>query len=251
MTLAVRAGFVTAVALLLVGLGPTGAAAQQPEPAIEVYGFAGGYHFGNTSHVLKARRWAPSYGAGVFIPVSPNWGLLVDGVTSRLRVDEGLFGPGTGHPQVHFYEARRDLLDNSVTTQRLITLHPSFVRRWRVDRLSFYFGGGLAIEHQRQKIRYRRVNYFDETEREAVIASGLPYVDAADFPFSDETGIYALSERYTDSRDSVFATGLTARGGILVGVARRMIVRVGYSYIKTYIDSPASQSIEAGVGYRF
>ena len=56
---------------------------------------------------------------------------------------------------------------------------------------------------------------------------------------------------YTDSRDSVFATGLTARGGVIVDATRRVIVRVGYSYIKTYIDSPASQSIEVGVGYRF
>ena len=247
------AGVVTGAALLLLGPGATGAAAQPPEPGIEIYGFAGGYHFGNTSNVLKARRWAPAWGGGVFVPVSSNWGLLIDGVASRLKVDEGLFGPGTGHPQVLFYEARRDLMDDSVTTQQLITFHPSFVRRWRRGRLSFYFGGGLALEHQRQTIRYRRVNYFDETEREAVIASGLPYVDAADLPFSDsdETGIHALSERRTDSRDSVFATGLTARGGILVDAARRVVVRVGYSYIRTYIDSPASQSIEVGIGYRF
>ena len=131
------AGVATAAALLLFGPGATGAAAQQPEPGIEVYGFAGGYHFGNTSNLLKAERWAPAWGAGVFIPVSSNWGLLIDGVASRLNVDEGLFGPGTGHPQVLFYEARRDLVDDGMTTQRLITFHPSFVRRWRRDRLPF------------------------------------------------------------------------------------------------------------------
>ena len=240
-----------ATLLLCLSLGVTGASAQQPKLGFEVYGFAGGYYFGNESHVLKARRWAPSYGAGLFIPVLSKWGLLIDGVASRLEVSEGPFGPYDGHPQVHFYQARRDLVDDGVTTQQLLTIHPSFVRRWKRDRLSFYIGGGLALERQRQTIRYRQVNYFDETERESVIASGLPYVNATELPFSDEMGIYALAEQYTDSTDSVSASGLTVRGGILFDATKRLIVRMGYSSIVTYVDSAPSQSVELGIGFRF
>ena len=244
------AKLVIATSLLSLSLGLSSASAQ-PKLGVEVYGFAGGYYFGNESHLLKNRRWAPSYGAGVFIPVLSKWGLLIDGVVSRLEVNEGLFEPGTFHPQVLFYEARRDLVDDGFTTQRLLTIHPSFVRRWKRDRLSFYFGGGLALERQRQTIRYRQVNYFDETERESVIASGLPYVNATEPPFSDETGIYALAEQYTDSTDSVSPSGLTVRGGILFDATKRVIVRMGYSYIITYLDTPPSQSLELGIGYRF
>lgn len=245
-------GIVLATALVCLGLGATGASAQPVKLGFEVYGLAGGYYFGNGSHVLKNRRWAPSYGAGVFIPVLSKWGLLIDGVASRLRVDEGLHEPGTGHPQVWFYEVRRDVVANDVTTQQLLTVHPSFVRRWKRDRLSFYVGGGLAFERQQQTIRYRPVNFFEESEREAVIASGVPYVNASEFPFSeDEPGIYALAEQYIDSKDSVSATGLTVRGGVLVDATKRVIVRLGYSYIITYLDTPASQSLEVGIGYRF
>lgn len=244
-------GVVIAASLMCLGLGATGASAQPIELGVEVYGFAGGYYFGNGSHLLKNRHWAPSYGAGVFIPVLSKWGLLIDGVTSRLRVNEGPHGPGTLHSQVWFYEARRDIVANEVTTQQLITVHPSFVRRWQRDRLSFYFGGGLAMERQQQTIRYRPVNYFEESEREAVIASGVPYVNASEGPFLDETGIYALSDQYIDSKDSVTATGLTLRGGVLVDATKRVIVRLGYSYIIQYFDSPPSQSLEVGIGYRF
>ena len=241
---------VIATSLLCLSIGATGASAQ-PKLGFEVYALAGGYYFGNESNLLKARRWAPSYGAGLFIPVLSKWGLLIDGVVSRLNVNEGLFGPGTLHPQVLFYEARRDLVDDGFTTQQLLTIHPSFVRRWKRDRLSFYLGGGLALERQRQTIRYRPVDYFDETERESVIASGLPYVNATELPLSDETGIYALAEQYTDSTDSVSASGLTIRGGILFDATERVIVRMGYSYIITYLDTPPSQSLELGIGYRF
>ena len=244
-------GIVIATSLVCLGLGATGATAQPLKLGVEVYGFAGGYYFGNVSHLLKNRRWAPSYGAGVFIPVLSKWGLLIDGVASRLKVNEGLHGPYTGHPQVWFYEARRDIVANDVTTQQLITVHPSFVRRWQRDRLSFYFGGGLAMERQSQTIRYRPVNYFEEAERESVIASGVPYVDATDHPFSEPEGIYALSEQYIDSKDSVSATGLTVRGGVIVDATKRVIVRLGYSYIIQYLDSPPSQSLEVGIGYRF
>ena len=244
-------GIVIAASLMCLGLGATGASAQPIKLGVEVYGFAGGYYFGNGSNLLKNRRWAPSYGAGVFIPVLSKWGLLIDGVASRLRVNEGPHGPGTGHPQVWFYEVRRDIVANDMTTQQLITMHPSFVRRWQRDRLSFYFGGGLALERQSQTIRYRPVNYFEEAERESVIASGVPYMNASDGPFPDETGIYALSEQYIDSKDSVTATGLTVRGGVLVDATKRVIVRLGYSYIITYLDTPPSQSLEVGIGYRF
>lgn len=244
-------GILIATSLACLGLGATGASAQPIKLGVEVYALAGGYYFGNESHLLKNRRWAPSYGAGVFIPVLSKWGLLVDGVASRLKVNEGLHGPGTGHPQVWFYESRPDIAANDVTTQQLITIHPSFVRRWQRDRLSFYFGGGFAMERQQQTIRYRPVDYFEEAEREAVVASGAPYVNASEFPFSDETGIYALSEQYVDSKDSVSATGLTVRGGVLVDATKRVIVRLGYSYIIQYLDSPPSQSLEVGIGYRF
>lgn len=244
-------GILIATSLACLGLGATGVSAQPIKLGVEVYGLAGGYYFGNVSHLLKNRRWAPSYGAGIFIPVLSKWGLLVDGVASGLKVNEGPFGPFTGHPQVWFYESRPDIVANDVTTQQLITVHPSFVRRWQRDRLSFYFGGGLALERQQQTIRYRPVDYFEEVEREAVIASGAPYVNASEFPSSDEPGLYALSEQYIDSKDSVSAIGLTVRGGVLVDATKRVIVRLGYSYIIQYFDSPPSQSLEVGIGYRF
>ncbi len=245
------ASLALAAALLNLGLVPNQAPGQQRNAGIEIYGLAGMYYFGNESNLLKARRWAPQFGASIFVPVFSKWGLLVDGIASRLEVEEGPFGPHDGHPHVFFYRARPDLAAEDVTTQQLFAIHPSFVRRWRMNRVSIYAGGGFASEHQRWTSRYRPINSFEDFKRESVIESGLPYVNAADFPEAGWTGIYARSAQFIESHDSVSATGLTARGGILVDATPRTIVRAGYSYIFTYLDSPPSQVLELGVGYRF
>ena len=82
-------------ALALVALGRFQAPlrAQQREPAIEVYGLAGAYFFGNSSNLLKNGAWRPQIALGALFPVGPKWAVLVDGSRSRLQVQEGLHSP--------------------------------------------------------------------------------------------------------------------------------------------------------------
>ena len=41
------------------------------------------------------------------------------------------------------------------------------------------------------------------------------------------------------------------KAGILLNLAPRIVLRAGYSHVITYLDAPASKSLEAGIGYRF
>ena len=215
-------------ALLLLGGGPL--RSQQRHPAVEIYGLTGAYHFGNRSNILKGGEWNPQAGAGVLLPLGSRWAVLTDVVTSRLEVNEGLHGPHDDHPYSNFYRANPEVRNEDVTTQRLIGILPSIVRMWRRNRFSFYLGGGLGWEHQRQWIRYRPV---DEPAQ------------------PDGSSLLVRAEEFVIRRDSVSATPLLFRAGLLVSLTPRMVLRGGYSHILGYLDTPASRSFETGIGFRF
>ncbi len=204
--------------------------AQQRDPAVEIYGLTGAYYFGNRSNVLKGGEWNPQVAVGGLFPLGSKWGLMIDGVTSRLEVNEGIHGPHDDHPYSEFYRVNLGIQNEDVTTQRLMSILPSVVRLWRRDRFSIYIGGGLGWEHQRQLIRYRPVE-----ERE----------------HPDGSSTLVRAEEFVDSRDKVSATPLIFRAGMLMNLAPRVVLRGGYSHLLGYFDTPASRSLEVGIGYRF
>ena len=204
--------------------------AQQRDPAVEIYGLTGAYRFGNTSRVLKGGEWKPQFGAGVLLPLGAKWALLIDGFTSHLEVNEGPHGPNTYHPFTEFYRVNPGIRNNDVTTQRAISVLPSVVWLWRRDRFSIYVGGGLGFEQQRQLIRYQPAH-----EREN----------------PDGIRILVRSEEFVESRNVVSIMPLNLRAGVLISLAPRVALRAGYSQIVGYVDTPASRSLEVGIGYRF
>lgn len=205
-----------------------GIAAQLRDPAVELYGMSGAYYFGNKSNVLKGGEWNSLAAVGVLFPLGSNWAMLTDGVTSRLQVNEGLHGPLDEHPYSEFYRVNRDVRNEDVTTQRLVAVLPSVVRLWRRDRVSLYLGGGLGWERQSQRIRYRPIR-----------------------EHPDRSGLLVRAEAFTESRDTVSAIPLLFRAGILVSLTPRLVLRGGYSHILGYLDTPASRSLEVGLGFRF
>ena len=202
--------------------------AQQRDPAVEIYGLTGAYHFANRAHSLKGGEWNPQAAVGVLFPLGSRWAVLADGVTSRLEVNQGLHGPHDDHPYSEFYRVNPDVQNEDITTQRLMAVLPSIVRLWRRDRFSIYLGGGFGLEHQRQLIRYRPIR-----------------------EHPDGSGLLVRDEGFVDSRDSVLATPLLFRGGLLVNLTPRVVLRGGYSHILGYLDTPASRSLEVGIGFRF
>jgi len=221
-----RKSMTSAMALLLLSGVPL--RAQQREPAVELYGLTGAYYFGNRANVLKGGKLNPQAAVGVLFPLGSRWAVLADGVASHLEVNEGPHGPYDGHPYSEFYRVNSDVRNEDVTTQRLIAILPSIIRLWRRDRFSIYLGGGLGWEHQRQLIRYRPVR-----------------------EHRDGSGRLVRAEGFVDSRDSVSAVPLLFRAGMLVNLAPRTVLRGGYSHILGYLDTPASRSLEVGIGYRF
>ena len=220
--------FVLAATLHLSGWAPL--CAQQHDPAIEIYGLAGTYYFGNTSRVLKGGAWKPQFGAGILFPLGSKWALLIDGATSHLEVNEGPHGPNTFHPFTEFYRVNPGIQNNDVTTQRAISVLPSVVWLWRRDRFSIYAGGGLGFEQQRQLIRYQPAH---EQEN------------------PDGSRILVRSEEFVESGDVVSIMPLNLRAGVLISLAPRVVMRAGYSQIVGYVDTAASRSLEVGIGYRF
>ena len=215
--------------VLLVVAGSIPLDAEQPDRAAEVYGLTGSYRFGNRSNVLKGGEWNPQAGVGFLVPVRSRWAVLTDIVTSRLERNEGPHGPLTDHPIPNFYKRNPEVRDEDFTTQRLVALLTSIVRIVPVygsNRFLVYVGAGLGLEHQRQHIRYRPVH-------------GRP------------DGQLVRDEAFTDSRDSVWAYPLILRGGFLMGLTRRLVLRGGYSHIPGYLDAAASRSLEVGLGFRF
>ena len=204
--------------------------AQQRDPAVEIYVLTGGYYFGNRAHVLKGGEWNPQFAGGILVPVGRKWAAMVDGFTSHLEVNEGAHGPYDDHPFSEFYRVNPGVHNNDVTTQRLIAVLPSVVRLWRRDRFSFYAGGGLGLERQSQFIRYQPVDVLEDP---------------------DGSSVLVRSEEFVESRDKVSTTPLIVRGGVLVSLARRIVLRAGYSHVIGYFDTAASRSLEVGIGYRF
>jgi hypothetical protein len=114
---------------------PPPAAAQQRDPALEVYALSGTYFHGNLS---ASNSWRPQFGGGLIVPVGRNWGAVADVVTSTVGRSFAWQGQ-TGEP-------------NSIRERRVVLL-PAFVRFWRRDRFSIYAGGGVGFEHERQRSR--------------------------------------------------------------------------------------------------
>ena len=120
--------FVLAATLQLCSWEPL--CAQQRDPAVEIYGLMGTYYFGNSQNVLKNREWKPQVGVGALFPVGSKWALMIDGVTSRLEVNEGPHGPYTDHSFSEFYRVNPGVQNNDLTTQRLIAILPSCFPRF-------------------------------------------------------------------------------------------------------------------------
>ena len=222
------------IALILAAIAQlcssTSLCAQQRDPAVEIYGLTGGYYFGNKAHVLKGGEWNPQIAGGVLMPFGRRWAVMIDGVTSHLEVNEGPHGPYDEHSFSEFYRVNPGIQNNDVTTQRLIAVLPSVVRLWRTDRFSFYAGGGLGLERQRQFIRFQPAHPQENP---------------------DGSSVLVRSEEFSESRDTVSTMPLILRAGVLVSLAPRIVLRGGYSHILGYIDTFASRSLEMGIGFRF
>lgn len=209
---------VSAVALLAALAG--GVAAQQREPAIEVFGLVGGYVHGNM--VLSPQsfslppQWRPQVGGGVLAPLGKKWGVLFDATTSVVEDYwkwDGHPGAGPG--------------DNSSRLLR-VSLLPSVVRLWRRDRFSIYAGGGPGFEHDRESNLFR-----------PIVAR-------------DDRGQPIVAQEFTKTRVSKTQVALWGfRAGAIVNLSRRVVWRSGYSYLRRYSDERPSQGVEAGIGYRF
>ena len=215
--------------------------AQQSESAIEVYGLTGAYFFGNDPHILKNRDWRPQIGVGALFPFGSKWAALIDGNYSKLRLNEGLHHPDTYHPASAFYKRNPGIPNEDVTTQHMIAILPAVARLWRKERYSIYIGAGLGLEHQSQLIRHRPV-------KEVVDPDGEPPVDSmGNLTF----GRLVRADEFVESKDTVASMLLILRGGLLVRLAPRVVLRVGYSFLPAYLDAQAPQSVEVGIGYRF
>jgi hypothetical protein len=196
--------------LLALALIP--AAAQQREPAFEVYALTGGYFHGNLS---AAHEWRPQGGAGILAPLGSRWGALFDATTSTVErwwLPDG--GPGAA-PN-----------DNQVWERRVV-LTPSVVRLWRRNRFSIYAGGGPGWEHKRQRSRYR-----------LIVARG-------------EHGEPILADRFEERASNRTDGALLLRAGAILSVSRRVVLRTDFAVLPRYVDEKASKSLSVGVGYRF
>lgn len=229
-----RRRFVHSFALIVATIaqicGSAPLCAQQRDPAVEVYGLTGAYYFGNRSNVLKGGEWNPQFAGGILVPFGLRWAAMIDGVTSHLEVNEGPHGRYDDHSFSEFYRENPGVQNNDLTTQRLTAILPSVVRLWRRDRFSFYAGGGLGLERQSQFIRYQPAHHQENP---------------------DGTSVLVRSQEFDESRDTVSVTPLIFRGGVLVSLAPRVVLRVGYSHVLGYVDTAASRSLEVGIGFRF
>lgn len=199
---------------LLLSLLPRTAAAQQRNPAVELFALGGAYRFGNTFWVLP--WWRSEFGGGVLAPLGRRWGLLCDLVTSRVegqRLWGGYFFPEGRGDGYMFSELRR------------LSLTPSFVRLWRRDRFSIYGGVGVGFERDWQRTRL------------VVIAT--------------EAMAGRILYEGPERRDALTRGGLALRAGGLVSLGRRLVLRTGYRYVRAYTDEKGAMGFEVGLGYRF
>ena len=156
-------------------------------------------------------------------------------------MQEGLHSPHSYTGTAAFYQRNPGIPDEDHSTQRLIAVLPSLVRLWRRERFSLYLGGGLGCESQSQSIRHRLVTELTDPDGER------PVDEMGGFTY----GTLVRAEEFTETTDVVTSSTLILRGGVLVSLAPRVVFRAGYSFLPAYIDTPASQSLDVGIGYRF
>lgn len=185
---------------------------QQRDPAIEIYGLTGVYRQGNLS---VSSAWRRQFGAGVLLPVGRKWAGLADLTTTAVESNWVPGGSPLGPAGPNFSRERR------------IVLQPSIVRLWRRDRFTIYLGGGVGMEHQRQKNRIRPVVGHDE--------NGAPIV----------------ADEFVGTETERTQATLLVRGGVLANLMPRVVFRVGFSWLPRYADESPSASVIVGVGYRF
>ena len=193
--------------------------AQQRDTAIEVFVIGGPYAYGNlvvsTQSTTISPQWTSHVGGGVLVPWGKNWGALIDLTTSAVEVSwkwDGRIGVG---PDEIFNQVRR------------LSLVPSVVRLWRMGKVSIYAGGGLGVEHDRERNRFR------------------PIVTRS------ETGQPLLADEFTETRVRKTRGALAFRGGVIVSLSPRFVARLGCSYLTSSADVGGSQGFETGIGYRF
>ena len=195
-----------------IALLPLPLPAQQREPAVEVFALAGGYFHGNQS---IASEWRPQFGAGIVAPLGRRWATVFDVTTSAIETFWKPDGrPGAG-PSDNF------------THERRVVLTPSLVRLWRRERFSLYAGGGVGFEHERERTRLR-----------PIVAR-------------DENGQPILADEFQDTRFSLTHATLLLRGGTIVSLTGRAVLRVEFSLLPRYVDEKASKGVTVGFGYRF
>ena len=219
---------------------------QQRDKAVELHAMAGAYFFGSNPNLLKNDHWAPQVTLGTLIRRSSKWGIMVDATFSDLRLSEGLHHPETEHPTSLFYKANPGVPNEDRSRQKMLALFPSAVGLLRRDRFTVYFGGGMGIEHHRQTIRYREARALDEIDIESVEFRSL--VESGSVLVGND---YVRYNAFSTLKDTVTNTALFVHGGILASLSDRITLRAGYCWILTYLDALPSQSLGAGIGYRF
>ena len=212
-------GISTWKAAALLAVLASGVAAQQWEPAIEVFILAGGYVHGNflisPQSSSLSPQWQPQFGGGVLVPLGKSWGFLFDVTTNTVEANWKWDGfPGAGPS------------DNLVRVRRL-SLVLCVVRLWRRDRFSIFAGGGLGFEHDRERSRFRPIVARDENLQPV------------------------LGNEFTETRVNKTQAAPALRAGVFVSLSRRLVLRFSYSYLRRYVDEKGSQGLEAGIGYRF
>jgi len=201
--------------LVLVMVTPGGAAAQQTEPAAEIYATAAYYRFGNDGPLW----WRPEFGLGFLAPLGRRWAVLCDLTASR-AVGQRLWG---FYPNfLGIADGRGDM---SFHVSRL-SVTPSLVRLWRRQRFSVYAGAGSGLERDWERTRLRI------------------------FAIEAEPG-RLLYERSDERRGKNKPMLVNLRAGLIVGMGRRLVLRTGWRYARTYTDAPGSTAFEVGIGYRF
>jgi opacity protein-like surface antigen len=60
-----------------------------------------------------------------------------------------------------------------------------------------------------------------------------------------------LGDSFTQAHRNANRSGLVFRGGVIWNLKKPLLLRLGYSYVRTYSDMPGAHSLETGIGYRF
>ena len=117
--------------------------------------------------------------------------------------------------------------DDIFIDRRLVVVNPSIVGTWRRERFSLYAGVGVDLEMEHERSRRPRFIGHDEEGREIL---------------SDEIQHY--NSRGIDRT-------VELRGGAIVSLTRRTVLRAEYSILPKYFDEWGSKSFTVGFGIRF